>query len=390
MSDSVNVSPRPYKSRHHLLVPNRYCRSEKGWTENEIAADYLRWFNEQTRFKLEPGEKRLLLLDGHVSHFSKAFIERAIELDIIVLCYPPHSTHLLQGLDVVLFSHAKAEWTKSRDRWERETGEVVTKETFLKVFGESYLVAFTPENNKKAFAKTGVHPYNRSVIKPKDLAPSLEHSKHATLPLEVPQDVEDAIQLYREAYGDIERKRDADEGWVTDSDGDNDSDSDEEDLATSEHALLYSNQSSFSQQHEVSASTKSRKSSQDAHRGQTQHLYTTPARCRFFKSLENSNLCQDLTNTSPSCPPKKLPKRHHLHPTTHVDWASLPRPARSAADEADISVIYSCLPGDAMKSMPSACRLLTHSWHWQGCMPKHVESMLQPLLGRKRGQRGVA
>src|SRR6266446_849628 len=106
---------------------NRYCRSDKGWTENEIAVDYLSWFDKQTQPKLEPGERRLLLLDGHVSHFSKAFIERAIELDIVILCYPPHSTHLLQGLDVVLFARAKAEWTKSWDQWERETGEVVTK-----------------------------------------------------------------------------------------------------------------------------------------------------------------------------------------------------------------------------------------------------------------------
>jgi len=158
--------------------------------------DYLRWFNEKTRSKLEAGKRRLLLLDGHVSHFSKAFIEQAIELDIVILCYPPHSTHLLQGLNVVLFACAKAEWTKSQDQWECETGEVVTKETFLKVFGESYLAAFTPENNKKAFAKTGVHPFDHSVIKPTDLAPSIEHSKHATLLLEVPQDIEDLIQLY--------------------------------------------------------------------------------------------------------------------------------------------------------------------------------------------------
>ena len=75
--------------------------------------DYLRWFNEKTRSKLEAGKRRLLLLDGHVSHFSKAFIERAIKLDIVILCYPPHSTHLLQGLNVVLFARAKAEWTKS-------------------------------------------------------------------------------------------------------------------------------------------------------------------------------------------------------------------------------------------------------------------------------------
>ena len=145
-----------------------YCHSEKGWTENKIAVDYLHWFNKHTKSKLEAGEKCLLPLDGHVSHFSKTFIQWAIELNIVVLCYPPHSTHVLQGLDMVLFSHAKVEWTKSHDWWECDTGEMVTKETFLNVFGESYLAAFTPANNKKPFSKTGVHPFGHSVIKSKD------------------------------------------------------------------------------------------------------------------------------------------------------------------------------------------------------------------------------
>lgn len=166
--------------------------------------------------KLGEGEKRLLLLDGHVSHFSRAFIERAIELDIIVLCYPPHATHLLQGLDVVLFSVAKAEWTKSRDKFERETGQSVTKETFLKVFGEAYTAAFTPANNKKAFEKTGVHPFNRSVINPNDLAPAIAHSVHAYLPLNVPSPVKAMIEIYRNTTDDLRRERDHANGWETD------------------------------------------------------------------------------------------------------------------------------------------------------------------------------
>ena len=298
--------------------------------------DYLRWFNEKTRSKLEAGKRRLLLLDGHVSHFSKAFIERAIELDIVILCYPPHSTHLLQGLNVVLFACAKAEWTKSQDQWERETGEVVTKETFLRVFGESYLAAFTPENNKKAFAKTGVHPFDRSVIKPTDLAPSIKHSKHATLPLEVPQDIEDLIQLYRESYGDMEHKRDTEEGWSMDSDAiDNNSsggeDNDGDNHTTREHALLYGTQPS-THQSGVPAPVNSRRS----HSKQNQTLYATPAHQHFHKSLEKSTSLQDLANTSPSRAPAKLPKCHYLRPATEVDWMSLPRPARSAADEANM------------------------------------------------------
>jgi len=78
----------------------------------------------------------------------------------------PSSSELLQGLDVVLFSVAKAEWSKSRDKFERETGQVVTKETFLQVFGEAYLAAFTPANNQKACNRALItcHPPAQSPV----------------------------------------------------------------------------------------------------------------------------------------------------------------------------------------------------------------------------------
>ena len=107
--------------------------------------------------KLKAGEKQLLLLDGHVSHFSKAFIEHAIELSIVMLCYPPHSTHLLQGLDIILFSCVKAEWMKSGDKFEQETSEGVAKETFLQVFGEQGCPTGYPYGSVKIFPCSKLH-----------------------------------------------------------------------------------------------------------------------------------------------------------------------------------------------------------------------------------------
>ena len=81
------------------------------------------------------------------------------------------------------------------------------------MFGKAYVAAFTPENNKKAFEKTGVHPFNRAVIKPKDLAPSIEHSKHATLLLTVLL----CVQLFMDTFQVALSEKD---GWETDDDGD--------------------------------------------------------------------------------------------------------------------------------------------------------------------------
>jgi hypothetical protein len=68
--------------------------SNNGWTTNEIAMDWIRHLEEYT-FRRKLGGHRLLILDGHESHYSDEFEEYCKEHDIITLCMPPHSSHIL-------------------------------------------------------------------------------------------------------------------------------------------------------------------------------------------------------------------------------------------------------------------------------------------------------
>ena len=58
---------------------------------------------------------------------------------ILVVCYPAHTTHVLQGLDVVIFGVLKHFWTIEHDRHERETGGKVDKTNFLGIYGKAHL-----------------------------------------------------------------------------------------------------------------------------------------------------------------------------------------------------------------------------------------------------------
>jgi len=100
-------------------VPHRLGYSKKGYTDGEIGRAWIENFDKVTRVKAN-GRRRLLLVDGHVSHYTRAFLEYAREHRIEVVGYPSHSTHIYQGLDVVIFSPMKRNWTQVRDRWERE------------------------------------------------------------------------------------------------------------------------------------------------------------------------------------------------------------------------------------------------------------------------------
>ena len=122
-------------------------------------------------------------MDGHNSHYTLEFLEYAKKRNIVVLCYPAHTTHVLQGLDVAVFGAFKVYWTQATQTVERETGLKVTKDTFLKPLWEAWIKAFTPHNIRKAFARTGVWPLNRGAILEDQIAPSKETSIHAHLPI---------------------------------------------------------------------------------------------------------------------------------------------------------------------------------------------------------------
>jgi DDE superfamily endonuclease len=63
-------------------------------------------FDAETKVKAG-GETRILILDGHSSHYTLDFIDYARANNINLLGYPAHCTHALQGLDVVCFAKMK-------------------------------------------------------------------------------------------------------------------------------------------------------------------------------------------------------------------------------------------------------------------------------------------
>ena len=80
-----------------------FTYSPKGYSTSEIGLEWLRKFNAETT-PTHSTEYRLLLLDGHRSHYNLPFCEYAWDNKIILMSYPGNSIHLLQPLDVGLFA----------------------------------------------------------------------------------------------------------------------------------------------------------------------------------------------------------------------------------------------------------------------------------------------
>ena len=177
-------------------MKTRIGYQKKGWTDGEIGVEWIKLFDEAMKEKAD-GEYRLLLVDGHNSHYTVGFLFYARDHKIIIICYPAHGTHIYQGLDVVIFSVLKHHLADLRDALLRTTGRAVDKTNFLEIYAQAHILALTPENIKVAFRKTGVWPFDPSVITPEMMAPSKETSSKSHMPVPPPEPVKILATMLR-------------------------------------------------------------------------------------------------------------------------------------------------------------------------------------------------
>ncbi|KEP45045.1 DDE superfamily endonuclease [Rhizoctonia solani 123E] len=193
----VSIPPFVIFKGHAFMVdwflrPNtsnaKISYSKKGYMTGEVGLEWIKHFDQYASPSAQ-GRARLLLVDGHVSHYSLDLLNYAREHNIILACYPSHTTHVLQGLDVACFARLKQLYARYATEHERTKGFKVTKSTFLEPFSRAYTETFTPETIRSAFSSTGIHPFNRNIVSAETMAPSLPTSTQSSLPLTLPDAV---------------------------------------------------------------------------------------------------------------------------------------------------------------------------------------------------------
>ena len=110
------------------------------------------------------GARRLLILDGHESHHSLEFQELCKEHNIYTLCMPPHSSHLLQPLNVGCFSPLKRAYSHEIEALIRNHINHITKLEFLPAFKAAFTRSFTAANIRSAFQGAGLVPLQPDIV----------------------------------------------------------------------------------------------------------------------------------------------------------------------------------------------------------------------------------
>ena len=149
-----------------LGIPSSlYGKSPNGYMDGEL---FLKWLEKIFIPQTSHVRPTLLIYDGHSSHITINVIDLARENQIILYCLPPHTTNILQPLDVAIFKPLKTYFTN------------LTAKIKLATLGQPKIVAMNKTNftailkeswNKlqlgtitAAFRKCGIFPYNPDAI----------------------------------------------------------------------------------------------------------------------------------------------------------------------------------------------------------------------------------
>lgn len=171
--------------------------SVNGWSSEDLGLAWLIQFERDTR---DGYASRLLILDGHGSHLTDKFIDYALEHRIWLAIFPPHATHILQPLDVSLFGPLAIAYDRNIDNVLIASGGIasITKRSFYGLFWPAWMAAFTDANIFSGWRRTGIRPWNPSLITD-ELRASLETSDSEDDITDVPHNSQELRAFVRTA-----------------------------------------------------------------------------------------------------------------------------------------------------------------------------------------------
>ena len=100
-----------------------------------------------------------MICDGHDSHVSVAFVCFCMTHNIWILLLPPHSSHLLQPLDVGIFGPLKKALSVQSDKLFRSGLARIQKVEWLESFAKARAIAMRPDNVDGAWRGASLFPF---------------------------------------------------------------------------------------------------------------------------------------------------------------------------------------------------------------------------------------
>jgi hypothetical protein len=162
MSGWFNTVPRDW----------RFEVSDNGWTTDAIGLSWLEDCFIPHVIKRQRGTYSLLVMDGHGSHLTPKFDTICMANNIITICMPAHSSHLLQPLDVGCFGILKHFYGQYVQDIARVGTTHIDKLDFLDIYPTARAATYKSSIITASFVGSGIIPYSpERVLQKLDIRP---------------------------------------------------------------------------------------------------------------------------------------------------------------------------------------------------------------------------
>jgi len=129
------------------------------WMTKELFLNWLCHFATSVPSGVSPENIHLLILDGHGSHMALQTIEETNIFGIDLLTLLPHTTHILQPLDVSVFRPFQNYFKIERASWmSKNPGVEVKRFELAELASKALKRALTPSNINVGFRRIGIWP----------------------------------------------------------------------------------------------------------------------------------------------------------------------------------------------------------------------------------------
>ena len=132
-----------------------------GWTNSTLSYWWLETcFIPETQ-PADPGDWRLLIIDGFVSHIGADFQLLAFQSKVQLLYLPAHTSHRLQPLDLACFSPLKTAYRRAiTESREPTLSAPASKRRFISIYDDLRVQCLNISNIEAGFEASGIWPIN--------------------------------------------------------------------------------------------------------------------------------------------------------------------------------------------------------------------------------------
>lgn len=126
--------------------------SDSGCINSELAVEWVENILDPHTRPSTPSHWRLLIIDDHQSHTSKPFCDALWSHRIIPFVLPPHTTHVMQPLEVSIFSRLTSAYRRLVSSAAESVGATIDKAQFASFYAHARETVLTQSAARKAFS----------------------------------------------------------------------------------------------------------------------------------------------------------------------------------------------------------------------------------------------